>query len=112
MNILIDIGHPAHVHLLKNVYRQLIRHHHVWVTVRDIPIAKDLLTIYQIPFTVIGVKGDKLLQKAFSQLYLDREMALFVRQNNIQLGIGSSVALAHVAKVTAMQSIILDDDDD
>lgn len=112
MNILIDIGHPAHVHLLKNVYRQLIRHHHVWVTVRDIPIAKDLLTIYQIPFAVIGVKGDKLLQKAFSQLYLDREMALFVRQNNIQLGIGSSVALAHVAKVTTMQSIILDDDDD
>ncbi|MBO7545405.1 MAG: DUF354 domain-containing protein [Paludibacteraceae bacterium] len=65
MNILIDIGHPAHVHLLRNTYRQLQLHHHnVWVTVRDIPAAISLLTLYQIPFTIIGAKKDSLMYKA------------------------------------------------
>ena len=113
MNILIDIGHPAHVHLLKNTYWQLLRHHHsVYVTVRDIPAATALLERYQIPFAVIGAKRDSLMHKALSQLSLDREMARFVRKHRIEIGIGTSVALAHVGKVTSMRSIILDDDDD
>ncbi len=113
MNILIDIGHPAHVHLLKNTYRQLLRKNHsVFVTVRDIPAAVNLLRLYHIPFTIIGTKHDSILSKAFSQIAMDVQMARFVRKNNIQLGIGTSVVLAHVTKTTKMRSIILDDDDD
>ena len=40
MNILIDIAHPAHVHLIKNVYKVLCKKgHNVVVTVKDIPVA-------------------------------------------------------------------------
>ena len=41
MNILIDIAHPAHVHLLRLTYHELIKKgHKIIVTVKDIPIAK------------------------------------------------------------------------
>ena len=50
MNILIDIAHPAHVHLIKNTYYELInKGHKVIVTVKDIPSAIQLLNIFEIP---------------------------------------------------------------
>ena len=69
MNILIDIGHPAHVHLLRNTYHQLIQNgHFVWVTVKDIPIAKTLLEKYMMNYINLGEKRDSLLGKALTQL--------------------------------------------
>ena len=113
MNILIDIGHPAHVHLLKHTYAELIRRqHNVWVTVRDIPAAIALLDIYRIPCTVIGAKRDSLMYKALSQPLLDAEMLRFVRRHQIQLGVGSSMTLTHVGRISSMKTIIMDDDDD
>ena len=59
MNILIDICHPAHVHLLKNVYKQLVKDgNDVTVTVKDLPAAIKLLEIYGIPYVYIGHKSD------------------------------------------------------
>lgn len=113
MNILLDIGHPAHVHLLKNTYFQLVQDgHNVWVTVRDIPLAMHLLEVNGIPFRVIGRRRDSILRKAFIQIGLDREILHFVRSHKIEVGVGSSMALSHVSKLTNMKSIILDDDDD
>ena len=44
MNILIDIAHPAHVHLTRNTYFELTaKGHKVIVTVKDIPSAIQLL---------------------------------------------------------------------
>jgi len=44
MNILIDIGHPGHVHLLRNTYFELLKNgHFIIVTVKDISSAKHLL---------------------------------------------------------------------
>ena len=44
MNILIDIAHPAHVHFIRNTYFELVkRGHKVYVTVKEIPSAIDLL---------------------------------------------------------------------
>ena len=57
MRILIDIGHPGHVHLLKHTYFRLIQNgHDVWVTVKDIPIAKTLLKKYNIEYIDLGKK--------------------------------------------------------
>jgi len=51
MRILIDIGHPGHVHLLKNCYFELIKNNHtVLVTVKDLPSAKKLLDLYKINY--------------------------------------------------------------
>ena len=42
MNLLIDIGHPAHVHLFRNFYREMReKGHNVLVTARTIPAAEQ-----------------------------------------------------------------------
>lgn len=113
MNILMDIAHPAHVHLLRNTYAELIRRgHHVHVTVKDIPSAIVLLQKYDIPFTYLGGMHDSLLGKVFLQFSYNYKLWKLVRQNKIDIGFGSSLTLAHISRLTKMHSIILDDDDD
>ena len=113
MNILIDINHPAHVHLLRNAYKELkSRGHNVIVTVKDIPSAKQLLDLYEIPYIEIGKKDDKLALKGLDQLIYNWRILRLVHKHHIELGIGSSINIAHVCKLSRMHSIILDDDDD
>ena len=113
MNILIDINHPAHVHLLRNTYSELIKNgHSITVTVKDIPAAKALMDSYHIPYIVIGKKDDKLALKGLDQLIYDWRIMRLVRRKDIELGIGSSINVAHVSKLSRMKGIILDDDDD
>jgi predicted glycosyltransferase len=114
MNILIDIGHPAHVHLLRNLYFELLhRDYKVLVIVKDnLHAAKELLNFYKIPFFSIGSKSDNLLAKAFKQIAYDLKIAKIVFDNKIELGVGTSINLAHASKLTKMKSIVLDDDDD
>jgi len=113
MKILIDIGHPGHIHLLKNLYFQLIENGHiVYVTVKNIKIQKDLLEKYNIKYIEIGDKKDSLIGKALSQILYNLKLFRIVVSNKIELGIGSSMTIAHISKISKMKSIILDDDDD
>lgn len=113
MNVLIDIVHPAHVHLTRNLYFELKkRGHNILVTVKDIPIAQQLLDHYGIPYICLGVKKDSLWAKGFSQLKYDWQVLRLVRKHKIDIGVGSSITNAHVSRVSKMKSIILDDDDD
>lgn len=113
MNILIDIAHPAHVHLTRNTYNILVQKgHKVFVTVKDIPSAIQLLEKYNIPFIFLGKKNDSLWGKAFSQIIFNLRILYLVWTNKIELGFGSSLTLAHVSRISKMKSIILDDDDD
>ena len=55
MKILIDIGHPGHVHLFGNLSRLLMRRgHQVLCTVREKEHEIDLLTYYEMPFINVG----------------------------------------------------------
>ena len=113
MNILIDIAHPAHVHLLRNFYKEMTdKGHRVIVTVKDIPAAMQLLDLYKIPYIFLGKKYDNLVMKGVEQLIYNLKVWRIAVSNHIQLSIGTSVTLAHVSKMCRMKSIILDDDDD
>ncbi len=113
MNVLIDIVHPAHVHLTRNLYFELQkRGHNLLVTVKDIPVAQKLLDYYGIPYICLGIKKDSLFAKAFSQLKYDWQILHLVRKHKIDVGVGSSITNAHVSRISKMKSIILDDDDD
>lgn len=113
MNILFDINHPAHVHLLRNAYFLLIENgHQVTVVVKEIPSAMRLLDLYGIPYINIGKKDDALMKKGLDQLAYDRRLLKMVRERHIEVGVGSSINIAHVSKLCKMKSIILDDDDD
>jgi len=113
MNILIDINHPAHVHLYKNLYNKLkYNGHNLIVTSKEIKPAKELLALYSIPYINIGKKSDTLQGKSLNQFKYNTKLLQIVRKNKIDISIGTSITIAHVSRFTKMHSIILDDDDD
>ncbi len=113
MKILFDIGHPGHVHLYKYLIKELIDSGNiVFVTVKDIPVAKQLLESFKIDFLDIGKKRDSLFLKGLNQFSYTSDLYKIVVKNKIRLGIGSSITLAHISRLTSLQSIIFDDDDD
>lgn len=114
MNILIDIGHPAHVHLFKNTIQELKSHgHKLFFSVRDIPIAKRLMQIYGMaPYQDLGKKKDSIIGKAITVVQQDLMLLKYIKQNDINIGISSGIVLSHLSTVMNVASIVCDDDDD
>ena len=113
MNILMDIAHPAHVHLLRNTYFELVeKGHKVFVTVKEIPAAIILLDRYQIPYIYLGGKRDSLLGKAILQFKYNFTIWKLVVAEKIDIGFCSSMTIAHISRISRMKSVLLDDDDD
>lgn len=113
MNILIDIGHPAHVHLYRHFIKEMTgNRHRIWVTVKNVAASKKLLEIFRIPFIEIGNKSDSLLRKALCQLKYNGIVRKLVKNHNIAVGMGTSITIAHVSRLSRMKSVVWDDDDD
>ena len=67
MRILIDIGHPAHVHYFRNAIKILEeKGHKIRVTARDKEVSLQLLDHYQIPYICTGKNYKSILGKAYS----------------------------------------------
>jgi len=113
MRILIDIGHPAHVHYYRNLAHELQNQNcQVYWSVKDIPVARQLLEYYGFKYTLLPKKTDGLLGKVFKQLQYDFLIWRLCRQLKIDIAIGTSVSVAHVSKISRVTSITFDDDDD
>jgi len=112
MKVLVDIGHPAHVHLFRHLILQL-REAGIepLVTVKDLASARQLLDNYGIPYVCVGRKSDSLRGKIAKQMLFDKVLYQLVKQHHIELAIGTSMTIAHVSRVTRMKSIVFDDDD-
>lgn len=113
MNFLIDIGHPGHVHLLKYTARCLEKDgHNVYFSVREIPVAQRLMDCYGMKYISLGKKRKSIVGKAFTVLEQDVKLFNFVKKHKIDLGLSSGVVLSHLSKLTSVNSIMFDDDDD
>lgn len=113
MKILFVIGHPAHVHLFKNMAKVLEQKgHKVYYAVCDIPIAKRIMEIYGMPYIDIGRKRDSIIGKAWTIISRDLKLFWFVLTHNINMGLSSGIELGHVSKFTKMKAMCFDDDDD
>jgi hypothetical protein len=114
MNILVDIGHPAHVHLFHPLAKELSDHgHRLFYSVRDIPVATRLMEHYGMtPYLNLGHKNDNLVGKAKSVLHQDLTLLQFVHRHHIDLGISSGIVLGHVSRFSRMKTFLFDDDDD
>lgn len=113
MKVLIDIGHPAHVHYYRNFYFEMAgRGHGMFVTVKNIPSAKKLLERYSIPNVTIGTKSDHLVQKGIRQLGYDWKLRRLAKKQGINIGVGTSITIAHLSRISRANSLLLDDDDD
>ena len=77
MKILIDIGHPAHVHLFKNFALEMHKKgHEVFFTAREKELEIDLLAKYGFKFTSFGKKYKSTFGKIFGLLEFDVKMFL------------------------------------
>jgi hypothetical protein len=114
MNILIDIGHPAHVHLFKCLAKALTCDgHQLFYSVREIPVAQRLMNYFGMkPYLDLGKKKDGLLGKAGTVVSQDVRLLRFVKKNSIDIGISSGLVLSHVSRLTQMKAFMFDDDDD
>jgi uncharacterized protein len=111
LKVLIDIGHPAHVHFFKNTIWSLQKKgHQVMVVSRDKDVVIDLLNAYKIPHTVLSkVKPGK--SNLFEE-WLTREFKTFkiTKQFNPDILMGVlSPAVAHAAWIYRKKSIIFND---
>jgi uncharacterized protein len=111
MRILIDIGHPAHVHFFKNfIWEMEKRGHEILVTARDKEVSIRLLDAYNIKHIVVGKmgKGKLYLYKEWLQRdSLIYQIAMKFKPD-ILTGINNPCA-AHVAWLTRVYSVIFND---
>jgi len=113
MKILVDIGHPGHVHLFRHVAKNLERNgHELFYSVRDIPVAKRLMDTYGMPYVNLGKKSDTIVGKAWTVIKQDWKLFWFVLVHKIDIGLSSGIALPHISRLTRMKSFVFDDDDD
>jgi len=69
MRLLIDIGHPAHVHLFKNLAWQMEKKGHTSLfTVREKECSVELLRAYKLPFQITGTHYISIFFKIYGLL--------------------------------------------
>lgn len=113
MRCVVEINHPAQVHLLRNLYFSLIKNNHfVKVFTKNDSTISSLLSLYNIPHSFIGRKGSGTVGKLFAQIWFDLKMLNYILFHKISIGIGSSITNDHIAALTQMKSIHLSDDDE
>ena len=111
MKILIDIGHPAHVHYFKNfIWNMKKRGHEFVISARDKEVTHQLLKAYKIYFHSRGSGGKGLFNKMIYFFEGDYKIYKLVKvfKPNLLLSFASPY-LAHISKLTGIPHIVLDD---
>lgn len=111
MKVLIDIGHPAHVHLFKNfIWDMQKRGHEILVTAREKDIATQLLNAYGIPCIRVSEKGTGTLSLLKEWIFRDVKIIRIARRFNPDILLGVlNPATAHAARVLGKVSITFTD---
>jgi predicted glycosyltransferase len=111
MKILIDIGHPAHVHFFKHAIWNLQQQgHSVFLSAREKDVTLSLLEHYKFEFRILSSIGRGRF--GLIREFLQREFALMrlLKEYNpdVVTGIGGDF-IAPVAKILGVPSIIFTD---
>jgi len=112
MRILIDIGHPAHVHQFKNAIRLLrARDHNILVTARNKEATFILLDKYSIPYVRVGNYENNNIKKAMNMFIIDAKLYSLARNFRPDIFIGGvgNVYIAHTSWLMRKPSILFND---
>ena len=86
MKILIDIGHPAHVHYFKNMIKIMKgQGHHFCIVSRDKEVTHTLLQSYNIPYISRGKGAKGLIGKFFYLFKADYDILKIAKKFNPDL---------------------------
>ncbi len=111
MKILIDIGHPAHVHYYRNFIKIMeSKGHKFFVLARDKDVAQSLLGYYGIDYASRGKGGHSLVGKILYIPKADYKLYKYARQFKPDIFLSScSSYAAHVSKLLGKPHIVFDD---
>lgn len=111
MKVLIDIGHPAHVHLFRNFASGMIdKRHEILFTIRENEFEKKLLDHYALPYESLGRKSDSLTGKLTGILKFDYRLFKVAARFKPDLFLShGSYSAAHVAFLKARPHIAFED---
>ena len=111
MRILIDIGHPAHVHLFKNFARIMMdKGHQVLFTCREKEFEIELLEANSFQYISFGKKYKSIIGKLFGMLKFDFMEWRICRKFKPDLLLShGSIYAAHAAFLTGKANVAFDD---
>ena len=113
-NILIQLSHPAHFHLYKNVANNLINDgNKVYIIIKTKDILEELLKESGLPYyNILKVPHRRSKLGVLLDTFIrDWRILRFVRHNDIDLLTGSTVEIAHVGWLKRKDSINTGEDD-
>ena len=112
MRILIDIGHPGHVHLFKNFIKYLFnKGYKVVITTKDDKNITDLLKKYDLDYINLGKKGSGILGKILKQFVFDIKLLHYLYKFNIDVALGTSISISHACLFHKSKSFLFNEDD-
>ena len=112
MRLLVDINHPAHVHLFRNAIKLWKEQGHtVIVTARDKEVTTQLLNAYKIPYHITTKASQSQIGKIFELFNQETIIYKLVQQHDIQICLGTSVGITHVSKITPCKSFMFNEND-
>ncbi len=109
MNILIDINHPAQVHLFKYLIKELSVKHNVFVIATQKQYVRELLDSYNIPHLKIYKYPKGLLAKIIFSFYKIMDIVVFVKKYKINILLGISFFNCVAGWLTKKKAFMFDD---
>jgi predicted glycosyltransferase len=112
MRILIDVNHPAHVHLFRNAAEEWQSKGYpiLWVA-RDKDIVVDLLKLYGIQHLTISTHQRGAAALAWELFARDWKLYQVARRFRPNLMLGTSVNITHIARFVGAKSIFFTESD-
>lgn len=111
MKVLANIGHPAHVHLFKNLINNLERDGHiVRIVTRDKDVTLKLLDAYKFKYDVMGRYYTTMKGKIYDFIKTDLKLFKIAIKTkpDILIAVGDPY-VAHVGKLIGKPSIVFTD---
>lgn len=110
MNVLVDVNHPAHVHLFKHLVWELqSKGHEVTITSRNKEVTVGLLDRYGFDHTTLSTVRDSLPGLAGELLQRELGLLKVARRTNPDVYIGCNPAIAHTSSLLGGTALIMHD---
>jgi len=112
MRILVDIGHPAHVHMFKNMIWTLENDgHEVKITTRDKDVTLNLLDAYRFNYEFLGKHRKKIASKISGAIKTNYSLYKIAKKfkPDILTGASGNFYIAQVSRLIRKPSVIFED---
>lgn len=112
LSILVDIGHPGHVHLFRNPIRfWQERGHRVVVAIRSRGIVGSLLNQYGIKHQIVSKMRTSFFGLVYELIEHDFGLIRLALRHKTEVMVGTSVCITHAGMLLRIPSLVVNEDD-